>query len=1442
MYRCVFLLVLCLSAMVVVISPLSAQFAGGDGTEESPFLVEDADQLDYVRNYPEAYFRQIDDIDLINYTGGDGWEPISNFSGGYFGNGYSITNLVINLPNDDYVGLFGYVEEAVIGGVKIIEAVISGRDQVGSLVGSASGSDFYLSCSSGTVTGRGNVGGLIGYHAGGVVVESYSTANLSGELNIGGLIGNMNNVTTENCYSLGEVDGVENIGGLIGFYCEKSTVINCYSSGGVSGTVNAGGLIGEGKGKATNSYWDEDSSGLSTSAGGEGRTTSEMTYPYSANTYVDWDFTYLWLQDQDQTNYGYPFLFRAPGDIIPWPIFSGGDGTVNNPFLVEFDWQLNWIRHSAFINRNFLQIADISLDAYQDDGGWLPIGTPSIPFGNVVFSDGSGNLVFTSSYNGNDQTIYDMHIDRPSEHLMGLFGYIYGSKVTNLNIVNSYNTGNHLVGGLAGAVRYTLIENIASSGTFQGNGNFVGGLIGSCYYSTVSDCSSNGTVTGLGTAGGLIGTHVFSETYKSYSTSAVTSLNNQAGGLIGTNMASSLINKSHSSGNVSGNYFVGGLAGQNSQSVIEYSHSTGIVEGNTDTGGLVGLNMTSATIEYSYSTGSVTGEERVGGLAGTNSYAEIKNSYNTGHVGGELFVGGLVGRNDNSLIENSYSMGNVSGLENIGGLIGFNFCSSVLNSYYDYEFILINNNNIITIGGICSDLFRTWLNNELFLDINNYLTYTVDGYLINSVNDLKKLLAFGQFPEHSYLLTDNLDMDNNPGLYIPYLAGNFDGNSYIIENINLDMIYSSCTGAFGYVTEATINNLGIKNASITGIDFVGGLIGFSYVSNVGNCFSTGNITGNSRVGGLIGSNYLNSSLNKSFSTANIWGSNQYCGGLVGYNRYNSTIMDCYATGEVRGDSEVGGLVGMNYWGSVIGRSYSIGKVDGNSYAGGLLGRNIFSSVGMCYWDVVTSQQTESAGGGGVTGVMTVDMVLSDALYSNWDFQIIWDIREFTTYPYLQWQGAPGIHNYPPNGYHKIFSGNLWYWESFPVLWNRGVDGTQDGREVLDPLTYQSSNILVLDEYGDSIIYYNNEWYGQVIHFHSTRGYKLGLYTDDEYYLTLEGDSLNVPVNTDFDTPVALHPQSHLPGVNQYNYVGYFLPQAQCIFNALDEIIDDVIEIRSEDWSLFRNEFDEWEYDVNIEPKALYGKMYKLLAREDLQTTVYFEWNMPTEPEYWIPRPEPEFFVFEQKADYESFFIEYIEGDEDVLEVGVYADNDCVGATVFQGGYPFEIQAYTDESHSGAQISFVIHRSGQRSGPEVIKIVEVRDNQSGEYSLQILRPLRQRNTVVRLSTGDGEVETVVKPELVLYQNYPNPAAPGSSTRSNPTVIPFYVSEKREITLNIYNIKGQLVRQLFCGTAAEGRHAITWDGMNEQNRPAGSSIYFYRLESEEKVLTKKMLLIR
>ena len=100
------------------------------------------------------------------------------------------------------------------------------------------------------------------------------------------------------------------------------------------------------------------------------------------------------------------------------------------------------------------------------------------------------------------------------------------------------------------------------------------------------------------------------------------------------------------------------------------------------------------------------------------------------------------------------------------------------------------------------------------------------------------------------------------------------------------------------------------------------------------------------------------------------------------------------------------------------------------------------------------------------------------------------------------------------------------------------------------------------------------------------------------------------------------------------------------------------------------------------------------------------------------------------------------------------------------------------------------------------------------------------------------EEIIKPQNFFnFTNYPNPFNPQ-------TTITFSLSRNtKEVELNIYNIKGELVRNLMNNKVMNsGNHFIQWDGKNKEGKEVSSNVYIYRLRVGDKSVTKKMLLIR
>jgi len=93
-------------------------------------------------------------------------------------------------------------------------------------------------------------------------------------------------------------------------------------------------------------------------------------------------------------------------------------------------------------------------------------------------------------------------------------------------------------------------------------------------------------------------------------------------------------------------------------------------------------------------------------------------------------------------------------------------------------------------------------------------------------------------------------------------------------------------------------------------------------------------------------------------------------------------------------------------------------------------------------------------------------------------------------------------------------------------------------------------------------------------------------------------------------------------------------------------------------------------------------------------------------------------------------------------------------------------------------------------------------------------------------------------FALEQNSPNPFNPS-------TTINYQVPEDAgglAVSLNVYDIRGRLVRTLVKEVKGPGYYTAYWDGTNNHGQQVSSGVYFYRFSSEKYTLTRKMVLLK
>ena len=196
------------------------------------------------------------------WNNGLGWEPLGNnatkFTATFDGNSgtYTISNLHINRPAGDRMGLFGRTTGATLRNIALEDVSIIAARRTGALVGHAdAGTISNSSSKGGTVTVSGDrAGGLVGQVNGaGTISGSYSTVNVvSNGGEAGGLValmlgqgaGAVGSVSSS--YATGTVSGTTNVGGLVG-RVSLGNVADSHATGAVGSTAanaKVGGLVG----------------------------------------------------------------------------------------------------------------------------------------------------------------------------------------------------------------------------------------------------------------------------------------------------------------------------------------------------------------------------------------------------------------------------------------------------------------------------------------------------------------------------------------------------------------------------------------------------------------------------------------------------------------------------------------------------------------------------------------------------------------------------------------------------------------------------------------------------------------------------------------------------------------------------------------------------------------------------------------------------------------------------------------------------------------------------------------------------------------------------------------------------------------------------------------------------------------------------------------------
>lgn len=674
-------------------------------------------------------------------------------------------------------------------------------------------------------------------------------------------------------------------------------------------------------------------------------------------------------------------------------------------------------RFTGIMDGNGHKITGLTLSNY-DSGLFAYIGSSgqvydmTIDGANVQFSDNAAVLALNNYGTIRDCLIVNCNITADTGAVLGgmvsrNYGVVRDSAVQGGTLKsNSVTATGHA--GFVGANEGGLIERCWTSMNVDTQSDYAGGFVGLGYGGTIRNCFALGNVSARGYSGGFAGRSVYEgNTYQNCYAAGVVSVTDSGTGhgFIGGNKPDSAFQCDQSEGIENCYYNASSPADENgaqaktlaemqsSDFLIKLAGSSGAwLQAADKNGGLPYL--ADVFVPEDLPTSAMTVQIALA--------AYDKDSYAFSQMGEIISV-------------TLQSSGNTRVVDVMDAAAGQGLLT------YSYDTTPTFGRYIHTINGYAVEDPDGWMFtiNDSLSSVSASLATVQDGdkllwyegttenrFLPPAWDDLsgadiqwvdigspEALLALANSSDagtlsENYRLTADLDLAgvSFPGIgtaAFPF-TGVFDGQGHTISNAAISG--TANTGFFGVIKGATIKNLTLEHATVTGTGNVGVLAGWAQTeldkddmgdgkaNLIGNCHVSGAVAGTEAVGGLVGLNGGESDPDTLFSISSaidkctadvdvtVTGRGSKVGGLVGNNSgvitksaslgdvhaenasmvgglagesYDGSIYDSHAEGNVTGSSHTGGFAGSSS--GVVRNCYSLGDVSGKDYTGGFAG-------------------------------------------------------------------------------------------------------------------------------------------------------------------------------------------------------------------------------------------------------------------------------------------------------------------------------------------------------------------------------------------------------------------------------------------------------------------------------------------------------------------------
>lgn len=395
------------------------------------------------------------------------------------------------------------------------------------------------------------------------------------------------------------------------------------------------------------------------------------------------------------------------------------------------------------------------------------------------------------------------------------------------------------------------------------------------------------------------------------------------------------------------------------------------------------------------------------------------------------------------------------------------------------------------------------------------------------------------------------------------------------------------------------------------------------------------------------------------------------------------------------------------------------------------------------------------------------------------------------------------------------------WISFPRLDRSNGNPSPEsvlGGMVPDPVWLTMYGLLDKQEDQISIHKENSNWTGNLNEIESQRGYKLELPEDPTggcgYVLDMTGTRLD--------------PSTSIDVYEGYeNWVGYFIPRTQDIFDALGSTADNLLEIYHQDWTCIYTEYPWFDpqppqpepkwYCDNQQHNISYGEMVVLKPKSDLS----FQWNNPVNPSQGSSTNNPAYYTYEEQAGYSVFIVE-LDTTENPVEIGAFAGDTCIGASSVSANDTLSVMRVYTGNNPGDSVVFEEHYASRVLQDKRIVDYYVYNTEKNMPEKRVIRTGEKKDVFFVSFRNRKKDERITEGAGFRFSVYPNPAAGMLN-------IEYTLPAETRVVISIFDMYGQKVGTVMQAIQQSGTKKVRWNPADASGMKLEKGVYLLKLKT-------------